>query len=159
MKWASCWWEEVSVSQMWFGATEMTFLRCTFSPEGTRPLEERVVAVNGFQQPVLVKDLRHFLGMLNFYGRFMPKTASIQASLHAAVAVPTVKWSQPVEWTSTMVQAFEDCKASFSRATFLAHLDPSTTLTLFTDASDIAISVAFAAACLRRFATPGFLLT
>ena len=120
----------------------MTFLGCTFSPEGTRPLEEKVVTVNRFQQPVLVKDLRHCLGMLNFYRRFMPQTASIQASLHAALVVSTVKGSQPVDWTSTIAQAFEDCKAIFSRATLLAHLDPSTTLALFTDASDIAISVA-----------------
>jgi len=38
-----------------------------------------------------------------------------------------------------MVQSFEDCKASLSRATILAHLDPSAALALFTDASDTAI--------------------
>ena len=41
-----------------------------------------------------------------------------------------------------MVQAFEDCKASLSRATLLSHLDPSATLALFTDASDIALGAA-----------------
>ena len=41
-----------------------------------------------------------------------------------------------------MVQGFEECKASLSRATLLAHLDPSATLALFTDASDIAIGAA-----------------
>jgi cleavage and polyadenylation specificity factor subunit 1 len=41
-----------------------------------------------------------------------------------------------------MVQAFEDCKASLSCATLLAHLDPSAVLALFTDASTTAIGAA-----------------
>jgi hypothetical protein len=121
------------------GATEVTFLGYTVSAEGTRPLMEKVVAINRFQQPALVKDLRRFLGMLNFYRQFIPQAASIQAPLHAALAGPKVKESQPVNWTPTMVQAFEDCKSSLSHATLLAHPDPSATLALFTDASDIAI--------------------
>jgi hypothetical protein len=117
----------------------VTLLSYTVSAEGTRPLEEKVAAINHFQQPVLVKDLRLFLGIFNFYRRFIPQAASIQAPLHAALAGPKVKGSQPVDWTPTMVHAFEDCKASLSRATLLAHPDPSATLALFTDASDNAI--------------------
>jgi hypothetical protein len=77
--------------------------------------------------------------MLNFYRWFTPEAASIQAPLHAALAGPKVKGSQPVDWTPTMVRAFEDCKASLSHVTLLAHPDPSATLALFTDASDIAL--------------------
>ena len=120
-----------------FGATEVTFLGYTVSAAGTRPLEEKVAAINHFQQPILVKDLRRFLGMQNFYWRFIPQAANIQAPLHVALAGPKVKRSQLVDWTSTMVQAFEDCKASLSRAMLLAHPDPSATLALFTDTSGI----------------------
>ena len=127
---------------MCFGATEVTFLGYTVSAAGNRPLEEKVAAINRFEQPVLVKDLRRFLGMLNFYRRFIRQAASIQAPLHAALAGPKVKSSQPVDWTPTMVQAFEDCKASLSRATLLAHPNPSTKLALFIDASVIAIGAA-----------------
>jgi hypothetical protein len=49
------------------GATEVTFLGYTVSAEGTRTLVENVATINHFQQPALVKDLRCFLGMLNFY--------------------------------------------------------------------------------------------
>ena len=125
-----------------FGATEVAFLGYTASAEGTRRLEEKVAAINHFQRPVLVKDLRRFLGMLNFYRRFIPQAASIQTPLHAAFAGPKIKGSQPVEWTPTMVHAFEDCKANLSRATLLAHPDPYAMLALFTDASDTAVSAA-----------------
>ena len=121
---------------------EVTFLSYTVSAEGTWPLDEKVAAINRFQQPVLVKDLRRFLGILNFYWRFIPQAKSIQAPLHTALAGPKIKGSQLVDWTPTTVQAFEDCKASLSRVTLLAHPDPYAPLTLFTDASDIAIGAA-----------------
>ena len=124
------------------GAKEVTFLGYAVSAEGTRPLEEKVAAINRFKQPALVKDLRRFLGMLTFYRRFIPQAASTQAPLHAALAGPKVKESQPADWTSTMVQAFEDCKASLSRATLLAKPDLSATLALFTDASYTSIGAA-----------------
>jgi len=38
-----------------FGATEVTFHGYPGSSAGTRPLEEKVAAINCFQQPVLVK--------------------------------------------------------------------------------------------------------
>jgi len=113
------------------------------SAAGTRPLEEKVAEINRFQQPVLVKDLRRFLGILNIYRLFIPQAASIQAPFHAALAGPKVKGSQPVDWTPAMVQAFEDCTAILSRATLLTHPDPSAALALFTDAPDTAIGAAF----------------
>jgi hypothetical protein len=53
-----------------FGVTEVIFLGYIVSAEGTWPLEEKVAAINRFQPPVLFKDLRRFLGMLNFSRRF-----------------------------------------------------------------------------------------
>ena len=126
-----------------FGETEATFLGYTVSAEGTRPLEEKVAALNRFQLPVLVEILTRFYGMLNFYWRFIPKAASIQAPPHAALAGPMIKRSQPVDWKPTMVQAFEYCKDSLSRATLLTHPDPSALLVLFIHASNTAFGAAF----------------
>jgi hypothetical protein len=125
-----------------FGVTEVTFLGYIVSAEGTRLLEEKVAAINRFHRPALFKDLRRFFGMIKFNRRFIPQAASIQAPLHAALAVPKIKGSQPVDWTPAMVHVFVDCKASLSRATLLAHLDPSVMLVLFTDTSDTAMGVA-----------------
>jgi hypothetical protein len=91
-----------------FGAAEVTFLGYTFSAEGTRPLQEKGPAIKCSNRPVLVKDLSRFLGVLNFYRRVIPQTASIQAPLHAALASPKLRGSQSVDWTLPMVQVFED---------------------------------------------------
>jgi hypothetical protein len=77
--------------------------------------------------------------MLNFYRRFLPHAAAIQAPLHAALCGPRVKGSHPIIWMPELHRAFEEYKASLSRATLLAHPDPSAPLALFTDASTSAM--------------------
>ena len=65
-----------------FGQTEVKFLGYLVSKEGARPLSEKVDAIRAYSRPTSVKDLRQFLGMLNFYRRFIPKAAELQTSLH-----------------------------------------------------------------------------
>ncbi|GBL87514.1 hypothetical protein AVEN_165133-1 [Araneus ventricosus] len=44
-----------------------------------------------------------------------------------------------IEWNESTMQTFEDCKQALSDAALLAFYDPSASLSLYTDASDIAI--------------------
>jgi cleavage and polyadenylation specificity factor subunit 1 len=73
--------------------------------------------------------------MLNFYRQFLPQAAAIQAQLHDVISGPRVKGSHPIAWTPELHKAFEECKASLSRATLLTHLEPTAQLVLATDAS------------------------
>jgi hypothetical protein len=82
--------------------------------------------------PKTASQPRLFLGMLNFYRRFLPHAAATDAPLHAALSGPRVKGYHPHRLDAG---TFEECKASLSRATLLAHLDPSAPLALVTDAS------------------------
>jgi hypothetical protein len=59
--------------------------------------------------------------MLNSYPRFLPHAAATQESLHTLLAGPRTTCSQSVNWTPEINRAFEECKASLSRATMLAH--------------------------------------
>jgi hypothetical protein len=77
--------------------------------------------------------------MLNFYRRFMPHAAAIQAPLHHAPSGPRIKGSHPISWTPDLHKAFEECKASFSHATLLARPDTAAPLALVTDASTSAM--------------------
>jgi hypothetical protein len=77
--------------------------------------------------------------MLNFYRRFLPHAAATQAPLHDVLSGPRVKGSHPITWTLELLKVFEGCKASLSRATLLAHADPSAPLALVTDASAVAM--------------------
>jgi cleavage and polyadenylation specificity factor subunit 1 len=62
-----------------------------------------------------------------------------QAPLHDVLSGPRVKGSHPITWTPELLKAFEECKASLSHTTLLAHRDPSAPLALITDASTSAM--------------------
>jgi len=49
------------------------------SAEGIKPLPEKVQAIAEFQELATVKKLRRFLGMFNFYNRFLKDLANMQA--------------------------------------------------------------------------------
>jgi cleavage and polyadenylation specificity factor subunit 1 len=120
-----------------FRAPEVTFLSYKVSTEGSQPLEQRVADL--CPPPKTASQLRRFLGMLNFYRRFLPHAAATQAPLHEVLSGPRIKGSHPITWTPELLKAFGECKASLSRATLLAHPDPFAPLALVTDASTSAM--------------------
>ncbi|PNF15437.1 hypothetical protein B7P43_G18179 [Cryptotermes secundus] len=122
-----------------FRVPEITFLGYKVSAEGSQPLEERVTRLQECQAPKTASQLRGFLCMLNYYSRFLPHAAAHQPPLHDVLSGPKVKGSHPITWTPELYMAFEKCKASLSRATLLAHPDPSAPLALVTDASTSAM--------------------
>lgn len=129
----------ININKCVFGQPEVTFLGCSVSADGIRPLDTKVQAIQEFPVPKTIKELRRFLGMMNFCRRFIPNAASIQAPLNSLLAGPKVKSSHPIDWTTELQGAFDDCKNSIAQATLLAHPDSSAELAIQTDASDVAI--------------------
>jgi len=129
----------LNLSKCVFRVPEISFLGYKISSVGSQPLPDRVADLQASNPPKTVSELRRFLGMLNFYRRFVPHAASNQSLLHEVLSGPKVKGSHPVTWTDTLVTAFNECKASLSQAALLAHPDPTAPLALVTDASTIAM--------------------
>lgn len=128
----------VNTAKCVFGASEVTFLGYRISASGTKPLPEKVSAISNFSAPKTVKELRRFLGMINFYRRFIPNAAKQQAPLNALLT-GSVKGSHPVNFSPPELEAFEACKGGLSQAAMLAHPDCGAKLALVTDASDTAM--------------------
>lgn len=129
----------INTTKCHLGKSKVTFLGYTLSAAGVQPLQEKVQAIQDFPEPRTIKELRRFLGMINFYRRFIPGAACIQAPLNSLLAGPKTKGAQPVAWTPQLSDAFKRCKISLSQATLLVHPDPDAQLTIQTDASDTAI--------------------
>ncbi|GFX28017.1 retrovirus-related Pol polyprotein from transposon 17.6 [Trichonephila clavipes] len=108
---------KLNISKCVFGVTELIFLGHLITPDGIKPLPEKVQAVLDYKQPETVGSLRKFLGLLNFYRRFLPKAAEQQYLLS---------------------EFLKDSKALNDAAHF-AHPSPSAPLALHVDASDYAI--------------------
>jgi hypothetical protein len=99
----------------------MAFLGCRISGEGSQLLPVRVADLQVCPPTQTIRQLRKFLGMLNFYRPFLPNAATTQAPLLSLLAGPRTRGSQPIDWTPELRQAFENCKAGLSRAAKLAH--------------------------------------
>lgn len=135
----------VNVSKCVLGVQELTFLGYHISAEGTRPPAERVQDLLSFPPPKTVQGMRRFLGMINYYRRFIPQAAKYQAPLIDAITVTNSKGASPFPWSPELHQCFEECKKSLSSATLLSHPDSDAQLALFTDASGTHIG-----ACLQQ---------
>ena len=65
------------------GTNSLEFLGHRVNRHGIRPLEEKVDAVCQFPQPTSQRKLRQFLGLVNFYHRFIPGCARILQPLNS----------------------------------------------------------------------------
>lgn len=125
-----------------FGQPEVEFLGHRISSAGSAPLPDKVEAILQLPKPTTVKELRRYLGMLNFYRRHLPRTAEQQAPLNAALTGAKVRGNAPVKWNESMDAAFEATKNSLAQAALLAHPKLEAPLALVVDASQIAIGAA-----------------
>ncbi|GFY35877.1 retrovirus-related Pol polyprotein from transposon 17.6 [Trichonephila clavipes] len=131
---------KLNISKCVFGVTELIFLGHIITPDGIKPLPDKVQAVLDYKQPETVGSLRKFLGLLNFYRRFLPKAAEQQYLLSEFLkGSKGKKDSKPLNWSSEAITAFQRCKQALADAALLAHPSPSAPLALHVDASDYAI--------------------
>ena len=74
------------VSKCQFGATTIDYLGHQITSQGAIPLPAKVEAIRTFARPTTIKELQQFVGMLNFYHRFVPNTAHIMRPIYDALA-------------------------------------------------------------------------
>ena len=119
-----------------FGVRELEFLGHAVSQRGIRPLPGKVEAVKRFERPQSVKALQRFLGMVNFYRRFLPNAAATMRPLTDALAGAP----RQLVWTEAMTSAFNSTKQQLADAALLFHPVAGVELRVNTDASSRAIA-------------------
>ena len=90
----------------------------------------KVEAIVSAPEPRNIQELRSFLGLLNYYGKFVPNLSTIVHPLNSLLQ-HAKKW----KWSPECAQAFTEAKQALSSASVLVHYDPSLPLTLAGDAS------------------------
>ena len=98
--------------------------------EGLHALPDKIEAVVRAPQPRNIQQLRSFLGLLNYYWKFIPNLSSIVHPLNALL-----QQSKQWNWTLECTQAFKQAKTALSSSSVLIHYDPSLPLQLAGDAS------------------------
>ena len=117
-------------SKCHFMLPSVEYLGHIISNKGIQPTEEKIRAIVKAPAPNNVTQLKAFLGMLNYYGKFLPNLSSRLAPLYKLLQ-KRVSWS----WSDEQQQAFQEAKDALTSAKVLMHYDPSKKLILSCDAS------------------------
>ena len=119
------------------GVSSLHFLGHTIDKDGIRPVQDKVAAIGRFPRPTSIKELRAFLGMINFYHRFIPHCAQVLQPLHTLLS--HTRKNTVLQWSKECITAFNEAKQALAKATLLFYPKPRALTAIMTDASDKAI--------------------
>ena len=121
-----------------FCASELDFFGYTINSQGVRTHESRVQAIRDFARPKTQKELKRYLGMLNFYRRHIPKAAHVLAPLNKLTS--NKKGRKPaLEWSAQAEEAFQESKEMLAQSTLLKFPMLGATTNLTVDPSETAV--------------------
>ncbi|XP_026330562.1 uncharacterized protein K02A2.6-like, partial [Hyposmocoma kahamanoa] len=113
-----------------FLTKEVTYLGYVVSQDGIRADKSKVKAVLKMPTPQSVTELRSFLGMVNFFAKFIRNISSILSPLYNLLR-KNVEW----KWDGKCERSFQKVKQLLMSAEVLCHYDPNRPLVLTCDAS------------------------
>ena len=117
-----------------FFQDSVTYLGHILDEQGIRPHPDKVKAITAMPEPKNQGELRSFLGMVQYYDRFIPGLATDCAVLNDLLQKKS-KW----QWTTTHAKAVNAVKTALTSADILTHYDPSLPLSLACDASPVGV--------------------
>ncbi len=121
---------KLKASKCHFAYPQVTDLGHIVSRNGIQPDPDKISAAKDFPVPKKVKDVRSFLGLANYYRRFIHNFAKIAAPLTALLR-KNVKF----HWTDDCQHAFNTLKMSLVLAPVLSFPDFTLPFELYVDAS------------------------
>jgi len=124
----------LKVSKCSFLQPKVEYLGHLIDEEGLHPTPHKVTAIVNAQEPRNVTELRSFLGMLQYYSRFLPNLSTLLNPLNHLLQ-HNVKWV----WNERCKSAFNHAKLALASADVLAHYNVNKPLRLAADASPYGI--------------------
>ena len=108
----------------------VSYLGHVISAEGLCTSEAKVKAIVEAPAPRNVGELRSFLGLVNYYGKFLPDLATTLSPLYSLLQA-SKQWT----WGTSQRKAFSDVKDLLRSSRVLVHFDDKLPLVLSCDAS------------------------
>ena len=113
-----------------FMCEAVEYLGYRIDSDGLYTLDNKVTAASEAPCPKHVQELHSFLGLIHYYGKFMPNLSTLLHPLNELLKVES-KW----KWTAACNVAFKEAKKLLASAPVLAHYNPSLPICLAGDAS------------------------
>ncbi|KAK6179270.1 hypothetical protein SNE40_011672 [Patella caerulea] len=120
----------LKLSKCVFMQPSVNYLGYKVDSNGIHPLSEKVEAINNAPVPTNVSELKSFLGLLNYYGKFLPNLSTMLNPLHELLQKDT-----PWLWSKECDKAFMICKQKLTDSKMLVHYDVNKPLKIACDAS------------------------
>ena len=117
-----------------FFKEKITFCGHDIDSEGLHKTTDKTAAVVNVPRPQNVTEVRSFLGLVNYYHKFLPNLATILHPLNQMLE-SNYQWY----WTDRCEEAFQKVKVMIASDLVLTHYDPKLPLQLACDASPVGI--------------------
>ena len=113
-----------------FLASSVEYLGYRIDQYGLHPTKEKVKAIQDAPAPRNVAELRSYLGLVNYYMKFVSNLSTTLSPLYTLLRSSS-KW----RWSTIEEKAFQTTKDLLTSAPVLIHYDPTKPLLLACDAS------------------------
>lgn len=117
-----------------FGVDKLQFLGHNLSTAGITPVEDKLSAIKSFRQPITAEEVRSFLGLVNYIGKFIPDLATTTDPLRQLTKKDSI-----FEWKSEHQKAFDKLKQAMSNEMILGYYNIQDRTQLIADASPVGL--------------------
>ena len=129
----------VKLPKCQFLRPSVTFLGHVIDADGIHTTKDKLQAIVEAPAPSTVQELRSFLGLINYYGKFIPNSATILQPLNELLR-KDAKW----KWSQKCQKSFEEAKEKLASSKVLMHYNPSLPIRMAGDASAYGIGAVIA---------------
>ena len=129
-------------SKCYFGTNSTTHLGFEYSCDGVKPSTEKTRAIVDWPTPSSQKEVRSFLGLANFYHRFIPHFSTVAAPLNDLTSSKAA-----FKRTDQHQVALSKLKETSSSSPILDYPRQSDTFVLTTDASGHGLGAVLSTSC------------
>jgi len=135
---------KVNASKSHFACDELEYLGYLINKSGVKPTMKKVQAILGIETPQTRKQLRSFVGMVNYYRDMWPQRSHLLAPLTALTSSKI-----PFKWNESCQESFEKLKMLIAKQTLLTYPDFNKPFEVHTDASKVQLG-----ACISQEGKP-----
>ena len=120
----------MNAEKSFFAKDKLEYLGFKITRNGIMPLPDKVQAIKNIAVPTTKKQLRSFIGIINYYRDMWIHRSEVLAPL-TSMTSKQATWN----WDAKCQKAFEEIKRIVSRETLLAYPNFNETFEIHTDAN------------------------
>lgn len=117
-----------------FGVSQIRFIGHNFTASGITPIHDHLSAVREFRSPTNNEEVRSYLGLVNYVGKFIPNLATVSEPLRQLT-----KKGASFEWGQKQQHAFDLLKSSLMNHSTLGYYDVNDRTQVVADASPVGL--------------------